>query len=61
VPLAEHEVELAPDSAAAYNNLGNALRGAGRDADARVAFVRALELDPGFELARTNLRILGPG
>lgn len=46
VSLLERRGGPVPAHAAIFNNLGNALRAAGRDADALAAYRRALTLDP---------------
>ncbi len=55
--LASHEkaIKLAPDSAAALNNMGDSLRDAGKVEDAHKALTRAVELEPGLVVAQWNL------
>jgi tetratricopeptide (TPR) repeat protein len=48
-----------PRSARAYNNLGYALQEGRRD-EARRAYERAVALDPAYDKARINLRLLSP-
>jgi tetratricopeptide (TPR) repeat protein len=60
VALWEDTVRKSPAKARAHNNLGEAYRLAGSPDLARASFRRALELDPGYLLARNNLRGLGP-
>lgn len=55
VALWEATVPLSPDKARVHNNLGYAYMLAGRVGDARVEFVTALQLDPGYYQARFNL------
>lgn len=47
-----------PVNARAYNNLGYAYAEAGRNEDARKAYLTALRLRPGYGLARNNLAAL---
>ncbi len=54
-PLAD----LLPPRAGAHWRAGQALVGLGRTDEARAAFERALELQPGFEQAREDLEALG--
>ena len=56
--LWEDTVKKSPNKARVYNNLGYAYYLEGRRKDARDAYLRALELDPGFQLARNNLNML---
>ena len=56
VPL-RYAVELKPDYADAYNNLGNALRGCGRLDEAIAAYRRSIELKPDNADAYGNLAI----
>lgn len=46
---------IKPDNAAAYYNLGNALKEQGKHDEAIASFERALELDPGFNDAHSNI------
>ena len=57
--LWEDTVRKSPSNARAYNNLGYAYFLKGREAEARSAYLRALEIDPGLEHARNNLDMLG--
>jgi len=50
-------IGLAPDSPAAWVNLGHALRGGNRHGDAVDAYERAIDLDPDFAHAHWNLAI----
>ena len=59
VALWEATVRAAPAKARAWNNLGYAYEQAGRRADARRAYERALVLDPDHYKARSNLNLLG--
>jgi Flp pilus assembly protein TadD len=52
----ERAAALAPHASEVHNHLGLAYAAAGRDADARAAFRRALELDCDNAAARENLR-----
>lgn len=51
-------VRLAPGTAEAWNNLGVALRAAGRPAEARAAYRRALRARPDYAAAHDNLGAL---
>lgn len=51
-------VAASPGKARPWNNLGYALYLAGRHDEARRAYRRALELDPGYDKARANLEQL---
>lgn len=53
-------VAKSPGSARAFNNLGYAWQLEGRRDEARRAYERALQLDPGYLPARVNLRLLLP-
>jgi tetratricopeptide (TPR) repeat protein len=55
IPDLRKAIELAPDSAEAYVWLGLALRKAHQNADARQAFSKSLQLDPGRLWARQQL------
>ena len=57
----EKAVALEPRAAALHNNLGIAYLAAGRVADARRSFERAVALDCGHEPAQRNLRALREG
>jgi protein O-mannosyl-transferase len=61
VALWEDTVKKSPTNARAYNNLGYAYYLAGRETDAREAYLHALEIDPGLEHAMNNLQMLKPG
>jgi tetratricopeptide (TPR) repeat protein len=56
VALWEDTVRKSPGKARAWNNLGYAFQQAGRFRDAEAAYLRALTIDPGYALARENLR-----
>ena len=49
-------IALRPDSARAWSNLGTLLRKLGRNEEARQAQVHAIELDPGYDRARLELK-----
>jgi Flp pilus assembly protein TadD/mono/diheme cytochrome c family protein len=49
---------FAPDDADAYNNLGGALARQGNLVEAETDFERALQINPGHEQARNNLRLV---
>ena len=53
--LAESAVKALPNDAAVLNTLGNALRSAGRAAEAVVAYRQAIALDPLNRVFRANL------
>jgi Flp pilus assembly protein TadD len=55
LPHAHRAVYLEPRSPVAHNTLGTLLYRLGKTADARVSFVRALELDPAAWYALANL------
>ena len=55
ITLWQATLQHSPHKARAWNNYGVALRMAGRVPEARAAYARALELDPGFAPARSNL------
>jgi tetratricopeptide (TPR) repeat protein len=61
VALWEDSARKAPGKARAWNNLGYAYQQAGRFRDAESAYLRALQVDPGYALARGNLRGLKAG
>ncbi|MGZ8463543.1 MAG: tetratricopeptide repeat protein [Candidatus Deferrimicrobiaceae bacterium] len=56
VSLWEDTSRKSPGKARAWNNLGYAYQQAGRVRDAETAYLRALTIDPGYGLARGNLR-----
>ena len=58
VALWEDSARKSPGKARAWNNLGYAYQQAGRLRDAEAAYLRALQVDPGYALARGNLREL---
>ncbi len=56
VALWEDTVRKSPGKARGWNNLGYAYQQAGRFCDAEAAYLRALQVNPGYALARENLR-----
>jgi hypothetical protein len=58
VALWEDTARKSPGKARAWNNLGYAYQQAGRFPDAEAAYLRALRVDPGYALARGNLKAL---
>ncbi len=58
IALWEDTARKSPQNPRAYNNLGYAYALEGRKADARNAYRHALEIDPAFEHARNNLKML---
>jgi Flp pilus assembly protein TadD len=52
-------VQLDPNNADAWNNLGWSLAKLGFRADAARAYERTLAIDPDYERAKNNLRALG--
>ena len=58
VALWEDTVRKSPGKARGWNNLGYAYQQAGRFRDAEAAYLRSLRIDPGYALARGNLRRL---
>lgn len=58
IALWEDTVRKSPRNPRAFNNLGYACFLKGRKDEARDAYRRALEIDPAFELARNNLKML---
>jgi len=58
VALWEDTARKSPGKARAWNNLGYAYQQAGRLRDAEAAYLRALQVDPGYAPARGNLREL---
>ena len=56
VALWEDTSRKSPGKARVWNNLGYAYQQAGRIHDAEAAYLRALEIDPGYALALGNLR-----
>lgn len=61
IALWEDTVSKSPNKARAHNNLGHAYGLAGRDAEARSAYLEALRLDPGYVKAANNLTRLHGG
>ena len=61
VALWEDTARKSPGKARAWNNLGYACEVAGRFKEAEAAYLRALRVDPGYALARRNLRGLKTG
>ena len=65
VAMAEAEIrqaiELSPQNQWAYYYLGEVYRQAGRTAEARAMYERALEIDPQFEAAQKRLQALTDG
>lgn len=57
ITLWEDTVRKSPDKARGYNNLGYAYFLAGRYDDAKRAYMRSLEINPNFTLARNNLEM----
>ncbi len=55
VTLFEHNLEVAPDSFLALNNLGNALHSLGKLEDARECYVKGLRVNPNSPDAHYNL------
>ena len=55
VALWEDTARKSPGKARAWNNLGYAYQQVGRFRDAEAAYLRALQVDPGYALARGNL------
>ncbi|MCX2726503.1 tetratricopeptide repeat protein [Thermomicrobium sp. 4228-Ro] len=55
VELNQKITELAPRDVAAWNRLGHAYAELGRVADARAAYQRALEIEPGNPIAQRNV------
>ncbi|MBP2677731.1 MAG: Tetratricopeptide 2 repeat protein [Deltaproteobacteria bacterium] len=58
VALWEDTARKSPGMARVWNNLGYAYQLAGRSRDAEAAYLRALQIDPGYSLASGNLREL---
>lgn len=56
IALWKSTVETAPHNPRAHNNLGVAYESAGRYVEARIAYARALKLEPRYDAARNNLR-----
>jgi len=56
VALWEDTARKSPGKARVWNNLGYAYDQAGRSADAEASYLRALRIDPGYPLARGNLK-----
>ena len=61
VALWEDTVRTSPGKARVQNNLGYAYELAGRFKEAEAAYLRALRVDPGYVLARRNLKALKAG
>jgi protein O-mannosyl-transferase len=61
IAIWEDTARKSPGKARAWNNLGYAYQQAGRFRDAESAYLRALRVDPGYELARGNLKVLKAG
>ena len=61
VALWEDTARKSPGKARAWNNLGYAYQQAGRFRDAESAYLRALQVDPWYGLARGNLKALKAG
>jgi len=61
VALWEDTARKSPGKARVWNNLGYAFELAGRFKEAEAAYLRALGVDPGYALARRNLRGLKAG
>ncbi|MBO9357953.1 MAG: tetratricopeptide repeat protein [Thermomicrobium sp.] len=55
VQLNQRITELSPRDVAAWNRLGHALAELGRVADARAAYQRVLEIEPGNAIAQRNV------
>jgi tetratricopeptide (TPR) repeat protein len=51
-------IEMFPDDADAYNRLGKALTQLGKYGEARQAYAKAIEIEPGNTIARKNLERL---
>jgi tetratricopeptide (TPR) repeat protein len=58
IALWEDTAIKSPNKARIYNNLGYAYYIAGRSGEAKNAYLRALELDPDFILAKNNLSLI---
>lgn len=61
VALWEDTARRSAGKARPWNNLGYAYQQAGRFREAEAAYLRALRIDPGYELARGNLKALKAG
>ncbi|MBE0606810.1 MAG: tetratricopeptide repeat protein, partial [Deltaproteobacteria bacterium] len=61
VALWEDTARRSAGKARPWNNLGYAYQQEGRFRDAEAAYLRALRIDPGYELARGNLKALKAG
>ncbi|HAO92613.1 MAG: hypothetical protein A2X93_02395 [Deltaproteobacteria bacterium GWC2_56_8] len=57
--LWEATVRLSPAKPRAWNNLGFAYSAEGREKEARMAYMEALRLDPGYRKAERNIQALG--
>ena len=58
VALWEDSARKSPGKPRGWNNLGYAYQQAGRFRDAETAYLRAFRIDPGYALARENLKLL---
>ena len=61
IALWEDTARKSQGKARVWNNLGYAYQQSGRYRDAEAAYLRALQIDPGYALARGNLRELKAG
>jgi tetratricopeptide (TPR) repeat protein len=61
VDAARKSLELRPNYAPAYNNIGSALNILHRYSEAKEALLKAVELDPGSQLAKNNLAVAEAG
>ena len=61
VDAARKSLELRPDYAPAYNNIGSACNMLKKYAEAKEALERAVALDPGSQLAKNNLAVAEKG
>jgi Flp pilus assembly protein TadD len=57
ISASEAALELDPDNQTYVNDLGWSLFEAGRLTEAKRVLIRAVDMDPSYELARENLRI----
>ena len=58
IALWEDTARKSPKKARVFNNLGYAYYLAGQYDKAKGSYVKALQIEPGFELARNNLLLL---